>query len=426
MLVGPSGTGKSTAALWRIHSICLKVPGVQVLLVRKTLKSLGGTTLTTFRKEVLGPDLILGHEPYGGKVAYFGGSVSEPAAFRYANGSQVVVGGMDNPTKIMSAAYDIIFADEALELTEDDWEHLQTRLRSFVLSWQQAIGALNPGPPTHWIKRRADRGALTLLESRHEDNPTYVNEDGTLTSQGEVYLGRLGDLTGVRRLRYFRGIWAAAEGVIYEDFDPSVHVIDPFPIPDDWQRWWSVDFGFVHPLVLQCWAEDHDGRLYLYRELYRSQRLVEDHAKDILRIVSDRETPGGKWTEPKPRAVICDHDAEDRATLERHLGMPTRKAHKTVRDGIQLVQGRLRRQGDGKPRLFFFRDALVELDRELRSAGKPTCTVEELPSYVWQPPTGDRPAKEQPLKVNDDGADALRYMVAERSINKRPGVRWLG
>jgi phage terminase large subunit len=34
--------------------------------------------------------------------------------------------------------------------------------------------------------------------------------------------------------------------------------------------------------------------------------------------------------------------------------------------------------------------------------------------------------KEQPVKENDHGCDAMRYMVAERDLGGRPRIRTLG
>ena len=64
-----------------------------------------------------------------------------------------------------------------------------------------------------------------------------VADDGTPTAAGVDYFAKLDALTGVRRLRLKDGIWASAEGVIYEDWDEAVHVIDRFPIPPTWRRW---------------------------------------------------------------------------------------------------------------------------------------------------------------------------------------------
>ncbi|WP_037322848.1 phage terminase large subunit [Amycolatopsis thermoflava] len=414
LLSGPAGTGKSRACLEKLHLMCLLNPGMRGLIVRKTQVSMTNTALVTFREHVAAESIAAGH------VRWFGGSQQEAACYRYTNGSVINVGGMDKPTKIMSSEYDIVYVQEAIELTETDWEAITTRLRNGKVSFQQIIADTNPDTATHWLKKRCDKGVTRMIESRHEDNPVLVREDGTRTEVGEAYISKLDALTGVRRLRLKDGLWVAAEGQIYEDWTPAIHHVDRFDIPDDWTRWWSVDFGFTNPFVLQCWAEDHDGRLYLYREIYRTRRLVEDHAKDILHIVA----PEGKWREPRPRAVICDHDAEDRATLERHLGLGTVAAKKTVSDGIQAVQARLRPAGDGKPRLFLLRDSLVERDSDLEAAAKPLSTVDEIPGYVWDVSEG-KPPKETPVKENDHGVDALRYMVAERDLGGRPRVRFL-
>jgi hypothetical protein len=391
-MAGPAGTGKSLACLFRVHLAALNTPGIRCLIVRKTAVSLGATTLVTFEKKVAK------HALEAGLLRWFGGSPREAACYRYENGSVIVVGGMDKPEKVLSSEYDLVFADEATELTETDWETLGTRLRNGVLPWQQQIAACNPDRPKHWIKQRSERGSMRMLHSRHLDA-----------------------LTGVRRLRYRDGIWAAAEGLIYEGWDDAIHLIAPFVIPEAWTRWLVVDFGFTNPFCAQWWAEDSDGRLYLYREIYRTKRLVEDHARHMLRLVTDDE---GTWTEPRPRAVICDHDAEDRATLEKHLGMGTWAAKKGVSDGIQATQSRFKVQDDGRPRLFLMQGALAERDEALEAAKRPTCTEEEITGYVWAVKPGGN-LKEEPLKEADHGMDAMRYMVAQRDIVAQTRVRWL-
>jgi phage terminase large subunit len=262
---------------------------------------------------------------------------------------------------------------------------------------------------------------MRMLTSVHRDNPRFMRADGTPTTEGVAYLAKLDALTGVRRLRLRDGLWAAAEGLIYEQWNPTVHIVPQDVVRPEWRRIWTVDFGYTNPFVWQEWAEDGDGRLYLVREIYQTKTLVEDHAKAILNIVA----PGGRWTSPRPRAIICDHDAEDRATLQRHLGMGTIAAHKTVKDGIQAVQARLRPAGDGKPRLFICENALVSRDPELVEAKKPTCSAEEIVGYVWEPPAAGKPPKEQPVKADDHGMDAMRYAVAERDLRSQPRVRWL-
>lgn len=394
VLSGPAGTGKTRACLEKLHLAMCRHPGARGLIVRKRHTDLTATALMTFHERVL--HLLDG-------VTFYGGSAREPAQFRYPNGSRVLVGGLDKATKIMSGEYDMVFVNEATELAENDWEALTTRLRHWVMPYQQLLGDCNPDAPGHWLKQRADAGKLIMLESRHEDNPELFDENGVLTEKGALYMAKLDALTGVRYQRLRKGIWAAAEGLVYDGWDPAVHLVDPVEVSVDWPRYLAVDFGYTNPFVCQWWAEDPDGRLYRYREIYQTKRLVEDHAKEIRRYLE---------REPRPRAIICDHDAEDRATLERHLGMRTVGANKAVSPGIQAVASRLKLAGDGKPRLFLLRGALIARDPDLVDAKLPTCTEEEIDGYVW----ADRRTKEEPVKENDHGCDALRYLVAHRDM----------
>jgi phage terminase large subunit len=433
LLSGPAGTGKSRGLLEKLLMLALMNPGMRGLIARKTLASLGNTALDTWRKFVVKEALE------GNDVAFYGGSPEEPPQYRFANGSVIVVGGLDRPTRIMSSEYDVIYVQEAIELTETDWESLTTRLRNWRITFQQLLADTNPDTPTHWLKQRCDRGATLLLESRHEDNPRLFDTDKNATIEGAAYIGKLDALTGVRHHRLRKGLWVAAEGMCYESFDPAVNLVDRMNkhyIGKDWTRWWSIDFGYTNPFVCQFWAEDPDGRLHLYREIYHTKRLVEEHAAEILSLVRRPKPDLGRdpdparsddweWTEPRPRAIICDHDAEGRATLERHLGMSTSAAVKTVTEGIQATDARFRPAGDGKPRLVIRRDALVRPDPELVDRKLPTCTAEEIVGYVWAPPTAGRAPKEEPVKINDHGCDAMRYMVAEKDLSARPTLRWL-
>jgi Phage terminase large subunit len=397
--------------------MCMLNPGMRGLVVRKTAVSLASTALVTFR-EIVAKEAL-----EAGELKFYNGSRTEAASYKYGNGSSITIGGMDKATRIMSSEYDVIYAQEATELTLDDWEAMTTRLRNGKVSFQQLMADCNPGPPHHWLKHRADSGSAQMIYCRHEDNPRLFS-DGTWTAEGQRYVAVLDKLTGVRRERLRFGRWAAAEGLVYEGFDPAVHLSTRFNRsslpPADWPRYLSVDFGFTNPFVAQWWCEDPDGRLYMYREVYRTQGLVEDHAAQIARLC---KTPHGQ--EPPFTAVICDHDAEDRATLERKLGVTTTSAHKAVSEGIQAVAERLKPAGDGKPRLFICKDALAERDPLLDAERKPCCTEDEMPEYVWDATAaaGSQNKREQPLKKNDHGMDAMRYLVAQSDLVGRPRYR---
>ena len=396
ILSGPAETGKTFAWLSRLDVLARRFAGARMLMVRKTYQSLKTSVVVAFEDKILPlheRDLDSRH-----RVRKYGGI--NPLRFDYPGGSRITLGGMDNPAKVLSAEYDLIYVNQAEELTLDDWETLSTRAtgRAGNMPFAQLGGDCNPGPPGHWILQREKEGALIRYESRHEDNPVlWDRKKGVWTVQGEHSLSVLDRLTGARRQRLRFGKWVQAEGAVYESYDAAVHLIDRFEIPRHWRRVRVVDFGYVHPFVCQWWALDEDGRAFRYREIYMTGRTVAEHAQQINRLSKDEAI----------EATLCDHDAEDRETL-RQNGIPNKPAYKDVMRGLQAVEDRWKKAGDGRPRLFLLRDSLVERDRSLIEAKRPTCTEEEIDGYVW----GNHATKERPVKENDHGCDAVRYFVA--------------
>jgi len=400
-LVGPAGTGKSRGVLEYVHFLLTRYPRTRALLLRQTRRSLSESGMVTYEEKV---------QPFLDGVVW----QSTKQRYAYPNGSILAVGGLDKPRKVLSSDWDLIIVQQGEEISESALDACLTRINRpgslSAIPFNQVILDVNPDAPTHWLRQRINIGTVTELISIHQDNPgLYDIRTHEWTRAGVKYMATLQQLTGVRRERLYLGHWAAAEGMVYEEsWQRSANLIDRFAIPRDWPRYLSVDFGFTHPFVCQWWAMDHDGRLYRYREIYMTHKLVEDLAAQILRV-SNWGKPDG---DPLPYAIICDHDAEERATLERHLGLNTIAARKSVSDGIQAVATRMRPAGDEKPRLFLLADALVERDHALTDSKKPTCTEEEIESYIWN----DKARKEEPVKDNDHGCDAMRYMVAQLDL----------
>lgn len=419
---GPAGTGKTYGILYYIHVLLLNYPGAKFLVARKYNTDLAGSAMATYRDHIL--------DPREG-VYYFGGNKVEAAAYRYPNGSLLVVNGLDKPGKVKSMEFDGIYINEATECSAEDIEFCRMRLArrgKCALPNQKLIMDFNPDAPTHHLNQRMNEGKTRRILSRHEDNPAFWDaKTQDWTEAGRHYIFNiLGGLTGVRLARYRYGIWAAAEGTVYQDsWDRSRNVIKPFPIPREWPRYLAIDFGFTHPFVCLWGATDPDGRLHIYRQIYMSKRLVEDHAKDIAiasgwfhllpKTHPKYNVKPADNADPLPRDIICDHDAEDRATLERHLGLRTRAAKKTVSDGIQAVSSRFRPAGDGKPRLMIHEHCLVERDQELVTAKKTTCLEQEPDTYRWDLRQGMKQG-EHPVKELDDGLDALRYLCAYHDL----------
>src|SRR3546814_15892462 len=102
---------------------------------------------------------------------FYGGSAAEPASFRYDNGSRIVVGGLDEPQRIMGSEVSIVLIDEAIEVTQRDIDMLRTRLRGAkptAYPHYRMVLLTNPGVPTHHL-RTAE--GLRMAYSPHQANP---------------------------------------------------------------------------------------------------------------------------------------------------------------------------------------------------------------------------------------------------------------
>jgi phage terminase large subunit len=138
----------------------------------------------------------------------------------------------------------------------------------------------------------------------------------------------------------------------------------------------------------------------MYREIYMTERTVATHAQQINALSHGENII----------QTICDHDAEDRATLEEN-GIDTTPAVKAISTGVQSVSRMLSHNDDKRPDLYFVRDALIEKDPMLVAKEEPISTIEEFSRYSWPQDSTGRPRKEVPLDLYNHGMDSVRYMV---------------
>lgn len=423
LVEGPAGTAKSRNILEIIHFLAETIEGPKpwrCLLLRKTRVSLNDSVLFTLEDEVWGP----------GHAMLNGASREHRSRYVYPNKNQLVLGGMDNVTKLFSTQYDLIYINEADELALEEYESLFRALRNFAVPWQSIISDCNPNAPGHFLNQRPEipGSAMKRVRTRHRDNPMLFLPDGvTKTAKGEVYMRTLDQLTGVRRLRLRDGIWAAAEGQIYENFDPAVHVIDAGPVDsNDTLRPWgsnlpafswymlSQDYGFRDAQVLQLWGVTEDRRAYRIRERYRTHtgllwwtdtavdwirqsdaiRMVCDHRPELIQMLNDRLGYRG------------GHD-------QAPLAIPANKGPGSIESGIDLVREMLGNEQGLPPRIFFVREGRDPLrDPVLLKDHMPTCTEDEIPAYVWLEHRPGQPPKNRPdPSCQDHGADAMRYAM---------------
>lgn len=187
IVTGAADTGKTRTIFEKIHRALENYPGARILYARKTRASCTDTGLVTYEDRVLPPGHYLRKGP----------KRDQRHSYRYTNGSELVVGGLDDMEKHRSSEYDWVYVQECSEATEDDWENLlrATSGRAGVLPYNQLIGDMNPEDPMHWAHQRCDRGGATEIYVTHLDNPSITS--------GRI--DALSRMTGARRQRFFEG-----------------------------------------------------------------------------------------------------------------------------------------------------------------------------------------------------------------------------
>ena len=114
-----------------------------------------------------------------------------------------------------------------------------------------------------------------FIPSKLSDNP-YLAEDGQ-------YEANLLSLPENQRRQLLDGDWAVADGAAFSEFKQSVHVVDPFDIPENWTRFRSADYGYSSYSAVHWYAIDPAYEtLIVYRELYVSKHTGKDLGKAVL------------------------------------------------------------------------------------------------------------------------------------------------
>jgi hypothetical protein len=309
---GPWGSGKTHVGAAKGFFLGCLYRNNCIAFVRKKRVDLKATLWKWFIDKILEPSLVIAH--------------NDTDLYRkIRNGTEFWGVGLDSDAdvnKLASREYGFIVVEEARETDEQDFEEKLGRcLRLTNVPFHQLMMITNPDMPGHYLHQKF----ITNLQ------PGYNRIQGEmLPDLPATYYERVNQLTGIYRLRYKDGLWAAFEGLVYP-FDPGKHIIDRFDIPKDWRRIIAVDFGFDHPFVCQWWAISPDDRWFMYREIYHTHRTVNSHAPDILKYCKQ------DGIEP---SVICDHDAEDAATLREHK-IKTKNAKKDRLAGQQVVYDKI-------------------------------------------------------------------------------------
>jgi len=277
---GARGGGKSFAARTKMKLLALRYAGIQILLLRRTLKELRGNHILPFMSELKG-------------IAEFKSTEKE---FVFPNGSRITLGYCQAETDVLQfqgQAYDVIFLEEATQFTEFQFQSLTESNRSSGMCKDKFSPRMyftcNPGGVGHiWVKRLfVDKDYKN--SERPEDYDfirSYVYDNKFLMENSPEYVRTLENLPENRRKAMLEGDWDIFDGQYFSEFNRDIHVIDPFNIPTHWKRYISLDYG-LDMLAAHWIAEDTRGTAYVYKEVHESDLIIRDACNRIKEVTGN-------------------------------------------------------------------------------------------------------------------------------------------
>lgn len=275
----------------------------------------------------------------------------------------------------------------------------------------------NPDGPYHWFKVNWIDKSISYLgkdkvkkirEAAARDNKdpglkrilyVHFTMDDNLSLSEKIKARYRSMYTGVFFKRYIMGLWAAAEGIIYDMFDEERHTLpirEFFRLLVDGNRYVSCDYGTQNATVFLLWNQGVNKKWYCIREYYYSGR-----EKGVQKTDSEFADDLKKWLdETKIRAVIIDPAAASFITELKKRGYQVIEADNSVLDGIRTVATML-----NTGRIMFSNTCIN--------------TIKEFASYIWDAKAAER-GEDKPVKDHDHAMDAVRYFVYT-ILSKRVG-----
>lgn len=403
---GARGGGKSWSVQQKSILNAVTHSGIKQLIIRKTYPELYNNHIRKMSSDLAG-------------VAIYNDKEKE---LRFPNGSIIRFMFCSNDQdcdKLQGTEWDVIFFDEATQLSEYQMRQISATLRGVNDFPKRIYYTCNPGGQGHqYIKRifidkqyNAGENAedYCFIQSRVQDN--YA-----LLAVQPDYIKTLEALPEKLRKAWLEGDWNVFSGQFFAEFrdDPAhyadrryTHVIEPFEVPPSWRIYRSFDWGFNKPYDCSWWAVDRDGRAYLILQLYGCAGEADcgTHEDPYKVFAKVRETEQNhRWLKGKRIEGVADpaiwgtQTGESVAEVAEKYHLWFTKADNSRINGWMQCHYRLRFDEEGYPMVYFFK----------------TCThaVRTLPLLQYDTAA----AEDVDTTMEDHFADSFRYFCMSRPI----------
>lgn len=281
---GARGGGKTWSVRMKAMLLASRYAGIKILIVRRSFQELRDNHILPLQMELR--DIARWKE--------------QEKRFIFPNGSYIRFGYCSAERDVLQyqgQEFDIIFIDEATQLTEFQFQTFKGCLRGANDFPKRMYLTCNPGGVGHaWVKRlfvdrqyRGDERAddYEFIQAKVTDNPVLMEKD-------PEYIHMLKSLPYELREAWLNGSWDVFAGQYFSEWDRDVHVVEPFEVPAWWRRYVTMDYG-LDMLAAYLIAVDEHDMAYAIREVYQGRDLgegaegliVSEAAKRTLDMVGD-------------------------------------------------------------------------------------------------------------------------------------------
>ena len=367
--IGAIGTGKSTALISKAEFHSREDANNLGVVVRKNFTDLRDSTLKDYEM-------------------YTGRKVNQvDKEDRLDNGSAILFrhGTELDTLKNINLGWAAI--EQAEEFPDDTvFQFLKMRLRRqtrfhtlFIVgntnghNWVYDIWKKNDPPKNH-----------LLIEATTHEHAHILPAD---------YIANLETLPKKLYRRYVLNSWEEAEGLVYDEFLHSRDVIEPFYIPELFERGFCLDHGFRNPTAVLWYAIDFDGNLIIYDEHYKAETPISEHAQAI----KQRQLFSG-IADPSIFAQTMQNNGRVYSVADEYKDF-----------GITLTSAMRSKEDASIARVNeFFKAGRIKIFKNCVN------TIHEIGNWKWKEIKPGMNAKEEPQDLANHACDDLKYIIASR------------
>lgn len=225
---GAKGGGKSHVIRLKSVGMCLNYPGIRVLMIRCHYPELEENLVRPILRWL--PPEIYSYNGTSHLLTFYNGSVIK---FGHYDGDAA-------ENEYQGVEYDVIFIDEATQLSERAFRYLQGCIRGVNDFPKRMYLTCNPGGVGHrWVKRLfIDRNYIVDDENpeKNEDPKNYtfifatVEDNKYLLDSSPMYLHNLANMPEDQMRAFRYGDWNALSGSYFKNFVPALHIRKAFDV----------------------------------------------------------------------------------------------------------------------------------------------------------------------------------------------------